>query len=88
MNKEYTINDLGLVAVDYPITAVRIHKTDGQWLVEYRRQPKWLIDGFWWFNDGRYADYVDAKDRADKLLAQGYITTFKNSKETYSVSND
>jgi hypothetical protein len=65
--------DLGLEYAQWPITHVRIHRTDGKWLVEYRRKPKYYIDQWWWFNDGTYVDYTEAQDRAAKLLAQGYV---------------
>jgi len=85
-----TINDLGLEYVKRPILKVRIVRVDGQWLVEYRRQPRWLfgIDGLWWFNDGKYVEYTEALDRAHKLVAQGYtMTTQYIRKEEFEVSN-
>lgn len=81
-----SINDLGLEFVKHPITAVRIHRTDGQWLVEYRRKPKWLIDGWWWFNDGKYVSYNDATARASKLSSQGYYLTTRYKRDQYIVT--
>jgi hypothetical protein len=81
------MSELGLEYVQWPITHVRIHRTDGQWLVEYRREPKWFFDQWWWFNDGKFVDYTDAQDRAAKLLAQGYILSVRYRKDYYEVNN-
>lgn len=74
MNTEKSLADAGLEIVQHPITHVRIHRTDGRWLVEYRRKPKWFIDGFWWFNDGKYVQYTDALARVEILKERGYYT--------------
>jgi hypothetical protein len=84
-----SINDLGLEYVKTSILKVRIVRVDGQWLVEYRRQPRWIfgIDGLWWFNDGRYVEYTEAQDRAHKLVSQGYtLTLMYIGKEEFEVS--
>ena len=65
---------MGLEVVQHPITHVRIHRIDGQWLVEYRRKPKWFVDGYWWFNDGKYVEYNEAMARAELLAGRGYYT--------------
>jgi len=78
------MSELGLEYAQWPITHVRIHRTDGQWLVEYRRKPKWYFDQWWWFNDGKYVDYTDAQDRAGKLAAQGYILSVRYYR-TYNI---
>ncbi len=80
------MSDLGLEYVKWPITHVRIHRTDGQWLVEYRRKPKWFFDKWWWFNDGKYVQYNDAKTRAAKLAGQGYALSTKYIKDNYVVT--
>jgi hypothetical protein len=75
----HSIKDLGLEYVKRPILKVRIVRVDGQWLVEYRRRPRWLfgIDSLWWFNDGKYVDYTEALDRALKLVSQGYTLSLQ-----------
>lgn len=80
-----SMDSLGLEYVKLPITAVRIHRTDGQWLVEFRRKPKWLIDGWWWFNDGKYVSYTDASERASKLSSQGYYLKLRYKRDQYVV---
>lgn len=81
-----SMDDLGLEYVKHPITQVRIHRTDGQWLVEFRRKPKWLIDGWWWFNDGKYVSYTDAAERASKLSGQGYYLKTRYKRDKYIVT--
>ena len=83
---ETTMHDLGLEFVKYPITAVRIHRTDGQWLVEFRRKPKYIVDAWWWFNDGTYVSYNDAKVRAAKLASQGYYLKTRYIRDEYHVT--
>lgn len=81
-----TMKDLGLEYVKWPITHVRIHRTDGQWLVEYRRKPKWFFDQWWWFNDGKYVEYNDASARASILSSQGYCLYTKYVQDKYIVT--
>lgn len=80
--------ELGLEYQTWPITAVRIHRTDGQWLVEYKRKPKWYFDKWWWFNDGKFVDYTDAQKRANKLAAQGYYMSVRYRRDVIEVLND
>ena len=82
------MDDLGLEYVKWPITHVRIHRTDGQWLVEYRRKPKWILDRWWWFNDGKYVSYTDASARAAKLSSQGYYLSVRYKRDNYVVINE
>jgi hypothetical protein len=56
--------------------------------VEYRRKPKWFLDKWWWFNDGKFVDYTDAQDRAGKLAAQGYILSVRYRTDYIEVNND
>ena len=87
MNKHDTsMHELGLEYVKWPITHVRIHRTDGQWLVEYRRKPKWFFDRWWWFNDGKYVNYTDAAERAALLSNQGYCVYIRYVRDEYIVS--
>lgn len=67
----------GIYHVHVPITEVRVHRTDGKWLVEYRRVPKYYLDKWWWFNDGTYIEYKDAMDRINHLLEAKYVTFTK-----------
>lgn len=86
--QETDMSDIGLVYVKTPINRVRIHKTDGQWLVEYRKVPKnwWKVwDRFWWYNDGKYVSYNDAKYRAQALADDGYALSIANVNTEYYV---
>lgn len=80
------MSDLGLEYVKWPITNVRIHRVDGQWLVEYRRKPKWFIDKWWWFNDGKYVNYRDATARAKTLASAGYVQYQRFVRSEYYVT--
>ena len=83
------ISDLGLEYKKNPIVAVRIFRTDGQWLVEFKKKPLvfWKFwDYFWWYNDGKYVSYNDAKARAAKLSSQGFYLTTKYVQDEYVVT--
>lgn len=69
-------NEYGVEFDHIAITKLRIHRTNGMWLVEYRRVPRWLLglDRWWWFDDGTYTDYADASNRVDHLIGQGYVS--------------
>lgn len=84
---QITMNELGLEYVKRPIVAVRIHRTDGQWLVEYRKKPSWYApwNYFWWYNDGKYVNYTDASQRAQTLSSQGYYLEIKYKSDQYIV---
>ena len=73
---ELVANEYGVEHDHIKITKLRIHRTDDMWLVEYRREPRWFLglDRWWWFDDGRYANYSDATDRIDTLLGLGYVS--------------
>ena len=73
---ELVANEYGVEFDHIKITKLRIHRTDDMWLVEYRREPRWLfgLDRWWWFDDGRYANYSDATDRIDTLLGIGFVS--------------
>lgn len=68
------ISEVGLEIVKRPITAVRLQHHAGKWYVEYRRQPKFYFDQWWWFDDSIFRDYQDAKYRSEVLAAEGHIT--------------
>ena len=82
---ELVANEYGIEFDHIRITQLRIHRTDGKWLVEYRREPRWLLglDRRWWFDDGTYIDYADASARVDHLLGVGFVskTQFQTVKE-------
>lgn len=83
-----TMSDLGLEYYTIPITAVRIHRTDNQWLVEYKRFPNrwWAVwDRFWWYNDGKYVDYTAANDRAMQLSSDGHTRGIRYVNTKYNV---
>ena len=73
---ELVANEYGVEICHTRITKLRIHRTDDMWLVEYRREPRWFLglDRWWWFDDGRYADYADATNRVDHLLGVGFVS--------------
>ena len=68
------VADLGYEIVYDPITKVRLKFQEGKWLVEYRRKPKYFFDKWWWFDDGIFKKFEDAKFRAEVLAAQGYVS--------------
>lgn len=69
-------NEYGVEFDHIRITKLRIHRTDGKWLVEYRREPRWPfgLDRWWWFDDGTYIDYSDASNRVDHLIDVGFVS--------------
>lgn len=78
-------NEYGVEFDKISITKLRIHRTGGKWLVEYRRFPRWplQLDRWWWFNDGVYVDYSDAAGRVEFLKSTGYVSKaqFQSVKE-------
>jgi hypothetical protein len=69
-------NEYGVEFANTQITRLRIHRTDGKWLVEYQRVPQWplKLDALWWFNDGTYIEYTDALARIDYLRSAKYVS--------------
>lgn len=86
MKDNLTIKDIGLEVIKWPITKVRVGKVDDRWLVEYRRKAKWVLDRWWWFDDGKYIDYREAVARAQAIAAAGYVTTIRNATPTFDVT--
>ena len=82
---ELVANEYGVEHDHVEITKLRIHRTGGMWLVEYRRKPRWIfnLDALWWFDDGTYVEYADASNRVDHLINIGYVskTRFQTVKE-------
>lgn len=70
-----TDNEFGVEYAEIKIKKVRYHRTDGKWLVEYQRHPRWIfgLDALWWFNDGTYVNYYDAVERVQALLESGVV---------------
>ena len=50
---ELVANEYGVEFDHIKVTRLRIHRTNGKWLVEYRREPRWFLglDRWWWFDD-------------------------------------
>lgn len=85
---ELAQNEFGMEYEHVPVTAVRMHRTDGKWLVEYRRKPRWLIDGWWWFNDGMYVNYSEAATRLEQIKAIKYVSIPRYMKtKTFKVEH-
>lgn len=88
MTKDLTMQQLGLEYYNVPVVAVRIHRTDNQWLVEYKKLAKrwWKPwDYFWWYNDGKYVNYWDASDRAMQIASDGFVRCIRYVKTGYTV---
>ena len=82
------LSDHGLEVVTHPITQVRLQFHAGHWYVEYRRKPKYILDRWWWFDDGKYADYPEALVRAQVLAATGGIKEVKHlDTQIFEVNN-
>ena len=84
-------NEFGVEYNNIDIRALRIFRTDDKWLVEYRRAPRpgFLWDYFWWYNDGTYVRYNDAKDRVEYLRSVGYVSIPQFMKvKTFAVDID
>lgn len=85
---ELAQNEFGIEYDHVPVTAVRMHRTDGKWLVEYRRKPRWLIDGWWWFNDGMYVNYNEAVARLDYIKGTKHVSIPRYMKtKTFKVEH-
>lgn len=88
---ELVANEYGVEFDRIEITKLRIFRTDGKWLVEYRRKPRWPfgIDQWWWWNDGVYVEYTDALERVEFLRAAKSVckTRFQTLK-TFEISQD
>lgn len=84
------MSDLGLEYVKIAITNVRIHRTDGQWLVEYKKLPRWYAfwNWIWWWNDGKYVSYNDAVARAQKLSSNGYVLSTRYKRAEFYVTRE
>lgn len=81
------IEELGLEQILHPIKRVRVQFHAGKWFVEYQRNPKWVLDGWWWFDDSIYTDYGDAYIRAQILAAEGGVKEIKYKKLEINVKD-
>ena len=66
-----TLDDAGLEVIKHPIKRVRVQFHAGLWYVEYQRQPKYVIDRWWWFDDSKHPEYKDAFIRGQELANGG-----------------
>lgn len=77
-------NEYGVEFDEIAVKRVRLHRTDGKWLVEYQRTPRWplKLDAWWWWNDGSYVEYHDAIARVNDLKISGVVrkTRFQKTK--------
>lgn len=80
-----TIDYFGKELVLKPINKVRVRFRDGGWHVEYRSK-KWFFN--FWNVEGRYRDFVDAKQKAETLKAQGGFFTLQDMVIEMDVNTD
>ena len=80
-------SDLGIETFVAPIKRVRVQFHAGHWYVEYQRKAQFLIDGFWWFDDGVYANYRDALKRAEEIVADGGIKTHRQVTHEFEMKD-
>ena len=66
-----TLDEAGYEIIIQPIKKVRVQHHAGLWYVEYQRTPKYFFDKWWWFDDSKHAEYKDAFNRAQELVATG-----------------
>lgn len=88
---ELVANEYGVEFDRIAITKLRIFRVSGQWLVEYRRKPRWIfgLDRWWWFNDGMYIEYTDALERIEFLKSAGFVSKARfQSVKTFEVNHD
>lgn len=74
---ELVTNKYGVEFDHIRIKKLRIFRLSKKWLVEYQREPRWILglDRWWWFNDGTYVDYEDALKRVEYLRGIKFIST-------------
>ena len=83
-------NEYGMEYVHIPIKALRIFRTNGKWLIEYRREPRQLCpwDRWWWYNDSIYVNYKDAQARIEYLRMAGHVSTVRFMKvKTFNMDS-
>lgn len=83
------IEDLGYQIKKTQITKVRCSFHEGKWFVEYRlKLPRFYFDKWWWYDDSKYANYLDANARAEFLSATGYIEALEKKSHVYDVKGE
>jgi hypothetical protein len=83
------IEDLGYQIKKNPITQVRCSFHEGKWFVEYRlKKSRFFIDKWWWYDDSKYANYLDAHARAEFLASVGYYETMEKKVHIYDVKGE
>ena len=80
-----TLEDAGYEVIKHPIKRVRVQFHGGLWYVEYQRPAQYYIDGWWWFDDSKFSDYVDAYARAQALVAQGGTKEIRHKTLVFEV---
>ena len=84
-----TIEDIGYEIVKIPVSKVRVSHYKHKWFVEYRlKKPKFVVDRWWWYDDSKYANYLDAHNRAEFLSATGYIESLERKSHVYDVKGE
>jgi len=81
-------NEFGVEYERIFLKQLRIFRVNRQWLVEYRREPRWWApwDRYWWYNDGQYVEYYDALARVKELKSNGYTSVARFMKvKTFTV---
>jgi len=81
-----TLEDLGLEIIKNPIKRVRLQFHAGLWYVEYQRPAKYYVDGWWWFDDSKYAEYKDAYARAHQLANEGGTKEMRRKTLTFEAN--
>jgi hypothetical protein len=80
------ISELGLEVIIHPIKKVRLQFHAGLWYVEYQRPAKYLVDGWWWFDDSKFPEYNDAYKRALVLAEQKGTKEIRHKTLTLDVT--
>lgn len=80
-------NEYGVEFDWIEIKQLRVNRTDGKWLVEYRREPRRLAfwDKWWWYNDGIYSEYTDALDRIKVLKNNKAVKGFPRFQKVSTI---
>jgi hypothetical protein len=80
-----TLDDAGLEVIKHPIKRVRVQFHAGLWYVEYQRQPKYVIDRWWWFDDSKHPEYKDAFIRGQELANDGGTKEIRHKTLVFEV---
>jgi hypothetical protein len=80
-----TLDDAGLEVIKHPIKRVRVQFHAGLWYVEYQRQPKYVIDRWWWFDDSKHPENKDAFIRGQELANDGGTKEIRHKNLVFEV---